>query len=91
MPAEIWAKFMTKAHEGVPVAQLPGTEIVPYLLAQPAPGGEGAPWGFAAASPDEQVANEQRMRNWIFRDNDGAQPQPAQVERRGFFRRLFGG
>ena len=24
MPAEIWAKFMTKAHEGVPVAQLPG-------------------------------------------------------------------
>ena len=37
VPAEIWAKFMTKAHEGVPVAQLPGTEIVPYLLAQTPP------------------------------------------------------
>ena len=24
LPAAIWAKFMTKAHEGVPVAQLPG-------------------------------------------------------------------
>jgi penicillin-binding protein 1A len=94
MPAEIWAKFMTKAHEGVPVAQLPGTEIVPYLLAQPAPGGMSQPWGgFAAANPEEQSANEQRMRNWIFRDgNDGGvQPQPVQVERRGFFRRLFGG
>ncbi len=94
MPAEIWAKFMTKAHEGVPVAQLPGTEIVPYLLAQPAPGAEDGGWGgFAAANPDEAAANDQRMRNWIFRDgNDGGvQPQPAQVERRGFFKRLFGG
>jgi penicillin-binding protein 1A len=93
MPAEIWAKFMTKAHEGVAVAQLPGTEIVPYLLAQPAPGGEANPWAFSAASPDEQAANEQRMRNWIFRDNDSVVPaQPEQGERRGgFFRRLFGG
>ena len=76
------------------MAQLPGTEIVPYLLAQPAPDGLSQPWGgFAAANPDEQSANEQRMRNWILRDgNDGGvQPQPAQVERRGFFRRLFGG
>lgn len=84
---------MTKAHEGVPVAQLPGAELVSYLLAQPAPGAEPGGWGFAAANPNEATANEQRMRNWIFRDgNDGGvQPQPAQVERRGFFRRLFGG
>ena len=94
LPAELWAKFMIGAHEGVPVAQLPGTEIVPYLLAQPAPGGLSDPWGsFAAANPDEQRANEQRSRNWIMRDGEdgGLQPQPVQGERRGFFRRLFGG
>jgi penicillin-binding protein 1A len=94
LPAELWAKFMIGAHEGVPVAQLPGTEIVPYLLAQPAPGGLSDPWGsFAAANPDEQRSNEQRSRNWIMRDGDdgGVQAQPVQGERRGFFRRLFGG
>jgi len=44
VPAEIWGKFMTKAHSGVPVAQLPGTEIVPYLLAQTPPTPENGGW-----------------------------------------------
>ena len=86
---------MTKAHEGVPVASLPGAEIVPYLLAQTPPSAESGGWGnFAANNPDGASANEQRTRNWIFRDNDNPPPQ-QQIEpvnqRGGFFRRLFGG
>ncbi len=92
LPATIWARFMTKAHEGVPVAQLPGTEIVDYLLAQPAPGSQG--WGVAQASPAEQMDNEARMRDWILNrgDTDIYAPAAQPVrERRGFFQRLFGG
>jgi penicillin-binding protein 1A len=90
LPATIWARFMAKAHEGVPVAQLPGTEIVDYLLAQPVPGDQG--WGVAQASPGEQMDNEARMRDWIL--NRGADGMPVAQpvrERRGFFQRLFGG
>jgi penicillin-binding protein 1A len=95
LPAEIWAKFMTKAHEGVPVAALPGVEIVPYLLAQTPPTEQSGGWGnFAANNPDEAAANDQRMRSWIMRDGSDAASQ-QQVEpvrqRGGFFRRLFGG
>jgi penicillin-binding protein 1A len=101
LPAMIWSKFMIEAHKGVPVAQLPGSDLVPYLLAQPAPGGEGfRGWGsFAQVSPEEQAANEARMRNCMLnRSADCArQPpsgaQPPRVDRGagGFFRRLFGG
>ena len=98
LPASIWSKFMTRAHEGVPVAQLPGTELVEYLLAQPVPGAEAGGWGMAQASPAEAADNEARMREWIlnrgidYRENPtyGAQPAPA-PQRRGFFQRLFGG
>lgn len=102
VPAMIWAKFMRDAHTGVPVAQLPGADLVPYLMAQPAPGSQFSGWGaFArAATPEEQAANEARMRNCILnRSPDCArnvapvvvQPQQPQRERGGFFRRLFGG
>ena len=99
LPAAIWAKFMTKAHEGVPVAQLPGTEIV-RLPAGAAGARRTRGWGgFAAASPDEQAANEQRMRNWILRDGgDGPRQTPAPPQQGGggerreaSSRRLFGG
>jgi penicillin-binding protein 1A len=92
LPAAIWSKFMTVAHEGVPVAELPGSDLLPTLLAQPAPGSDTG-WGFAHAGPAEQADNEARMREWIL--NRDAGPQPARArqsgERRGFFRRLFGG
>jgi penicillin-binding protein 1A len=96
LPATIWANFMTKAHQGVPVAQLPGMELVPYLLAQPAPGTESEGfqgWGGGAGTPEDQAANEARSRAWILRDNNTQSTGPAgpQPERRGFFRRLFGG
>jgi penicillin-binding protein 1A len=91
LPAMIWSKFMTRAHEGVPVAQLPGSDLVPTLLGQ-APTGQG--WGFAAASPQEQAANEARMREWIL-NRGSEQPQYRPQDERGgpggFFRRLFGG
>ena len=41
---------MSRAHEGVPVAQLPGTELVAYLLAQPPPGADRG-CGVAAGEP----------------------------------------
>jgi penicillin-binding protein 1A len=97
VPAEIWSKFMAKAHQGVPVQQLPGTDLVSYLLGQPPPQ-IGAGYGFGAVSPEEQAANEQRMRNCMIDRNSpectqlsGAPPPPQPVRRRGFFERLFGG
>jgi hypothetical protein len=66
------------------------------LMAEPAPGTATGGWGFAAATPAEQAQNEARMREIILsRGYDSVQqaaPQTAPVaERRGFFRRLFGG
>jgi penicillin-binding protein 1A len=92
LPAAIWSKFMTKAHEGVPVAELPGTDLLPTLLARPAPSAEGG-WGVAQVDPAEQADNEARMRDWILNRDGGPQParQHPAGERRGFFRRLFGG
>jgi hypothetical protein len=47
----------------------------------------------AQVDPIEQADNEARMRDWILNRHDGARPAAAQPseERRGFFRRLFGG
>ena len=87
LPAMIWAKFMTPAHKGVPMAELPGTDILPQLMAQ---GDPNAGWGPGGGG--ERVANEQRMRDWILnRGSEGGQqrPVPARQER-GFFQRLFG-
>ena len=55
VPAEIWSKFMTKAHQGVPVQQLPGTDLVAYLLSQPTPGSEPG-WDYGPATADERAA-----------------------------------
>jgi penicillin-binding protein 1A len=86
LPAMIWAKFMTPAHKGVPMADLPGTDILPQLMAQ---GDPNAGWG---SGGNERAENEQRMRDWILnRGSEGGQerPVPARQER-GFFQRLFG-
>jgi penicillin-binding protein 1A len=98
VPAMIWAKFMTAAHKGVPVAQLPGTDLIPYLLAQPVPQPDGGGWqNVSQLSPEEQADNDTRMRNCILnRSVDCARTTPLVVEpphreRRGFFQRLFGG
>ena len=90
VPAMIWSKFMTGAHAGVPVAQLPGGDLTAFLLAQPAAGAEG--WTAAQAPSNDRAANEATMREWIL---SGGEPAPqaaaaAPAERRGFFRRLFG-
>jgi penicillin-binding protein 1A len=90
LPAMIWSGFMTEAHQGVPVAQLPGSDLVAYLLAQPPPGGEASGWNYGQAGPAEQAENEARMRDWILNRGDLPAAEP-QRERPGFFRRLFGG
>jgi len=90
VPAEIWSKFMTKAHQGVPVQQLPGTDLVAYLLSQPTPGSEPG-WDYGPATADERAQNEQRSRNWLFNENNPPLQPSRQIKRRGFFQRLFGG
>jgi penicillin-binding protein 1A len=106
LPAMVWSKFMIEAHAGVPVARLPGSDLVAYLLAQPAPN-TGSPfpgWGsFARAGSEEQAQNEaiarycmiDRSPNCAQKALEGGiaqqQPQPQRRERRGFFQRLFGG
>ena len=101
VPATAWSQFMAEAHQGVPVAQLPGADLVPYLLAQPQmqPGFQFPGWGsLANVSPEEQAANEERMRNCILNRSADCtmeapqvvQPQP-QRRGGGFFERLFGG
>jgi penicillin-binding protein 1A len=91
LPAAIWSKFMTAAHEGVPVAELPGTELVSYLLAQPAPGTETTGWSVAQAEGQAGTptqADSDRLQILGRVGEVRAQAQPV-AERRGFFRRLF--
>ena len=90
LPAAIWSKFMVRAHAGVEPKPLPGTDILPALMAQ-APS-EG---GFAPADSVEQAINEARMREMILNRGYDSVPQHAPqavpaAERRGFFSRLFG-
>jgi penicillin-binding protein 1A len=90
VPAMIWSNFMTGAHAGVPVAELPGGDLTAFLLAQPATGSQD--WTAAQATANDRVANEATMREWILSGGEPV-PQPAAAvptERRGFFRRLFG-
>jgi penicillin-binding protein 1A len=104
VPAMAWSKFMIEAHKGVPVAQLPGSDLVPYLLAQPAPGAQFAGWSFTEAGPEEQAANEAIARYCMLdrspncaqkaRAAVAEQPEPRQnglSGAGGFFRLLFGG
>jgi penicillin-binding protein 1A len=96
LPATIWSKFMTVAHQGVPPKPLPGAGVpLPEI---PSDGSQ------IAAAPDTQLgasvtpvdtgqrdANEARMRDWILnRDNGAAPPPQARKKHRGFFARLFG-
>jgi penicillin-binding protein 1A len=92
LPAMIWAKFMTAAHEGVPVTPLPGADLLAGLLSQPVgliPG-----WDFSQL-PGEAISNEDRARMMTIERASGGegpmQPAPVRGERRGFFGRLFGG
>jgi penicillin-binding protein 1A len=66
LPSLIWSKFMAKAHEGVPVAELPGTEMVPSLLAaqrqQPTyTGGMPQP----GAQPQPAEGDSRQLDDWI--------------------------
>src|SRR5687768_7426151 len=60
LPATIWSKFMVRAHGGVAPKPLPGGDLLPMLMAEPAPEAATGGWGFAEASPAEQAQNEAR-------------------------------
>jgi len=69
LPAAIWQKFMTEAHDGVPVAQLPGAELAPALAAAAAAAPvaglvrvAGAPAGADPRHPARRAAAEDRHR-----------------------------
>jgi penicillin-binding protein 1A len=91
VPSEIWSKFMKVAHHGVPVQQLPGTDLVAYLMGQPQPSAQVG-FGFGeGGTPEERAANDARSRAWLFGERPPPlEPQPVE-RRRGFFERLFGG
>jgi len=88
LPAAIWQKFMTEAHDGVPVAQLPGAELAPALAAAAA---APAARQMARATSGEQVENEARMRDWILnrgRDGERRVRRQQRAERVGIMRRV---
>jgi penicillin-binding protein 1A len=58
MPAAIWSTFMAEAHRGVPVADLPGTALVPALVADG--GRRSGPTGWTAAEQPVRWAGEPR-------------------------------
>jgi penicillin-binding protein 1A len=86
LPAMIWSKFMTEAHEGVPVAELPGAEMMAALL-QPQEPVAQEQWGVTQAAQAAPVVVRER-RGLFGRRIVERQPRR---ERRGFFRRMFGG
>jgi len=50
LPVEIWNRFMTAAHQGIPVASLPGVSESPFAGLQP-------PWKlFAPSQPKPEPA-----------------------------------
>ena len=95
VPAEIWSKFMNKAHQGVPVQQLPGTDLVAYLLGQPQPGAEPGTEAAASAARRRGAGGERaaHARLALRRDRSraAASSRSRPDKRRGFFQRLFGG
>jgi penicillin-binding protein 1A len=86
LPAIIWSKFMTKAHEGVPVAELPGAEMIAALMQPQEPVAQEG-WGVTETAQAAPVVVRER-RGLFGRRIVEREPRP---ERRGFFRRIFGG
>jgi penicillin-binding protein 1A len=55
LPAEIWSRFMRPAHQGVPVAALPGLSSSAAGPFAGLFGGPRAPWSTAAPTPRETI------------------------------------
>ncbi|MEZ5841660.1 MAG: PBP1A family penicillin-binding protein [Hyphomicrobiales bacterium] len=84
LPAVIWSRFMTAAHQGVPVAALPGGDYRETVAtASPDSGGWLSGLGFPAGGKQATpAAKPRRNDDWI---------PPAKNTDGGFFKKLFGG
>jgi penicillin-binding protein 1A len=83
LPVEIWSHFMTAAHQGIPIASLPGNyqpadQYDPYT----ANGGTGQ----TGSVPYDPAAGGRPPNN-----DDGQQRPPSGGSPFGFIKRLFGG
>ena len=56
VPVQIWSEFMAKAHEGLPVAELPGAFTQPTEMLDP------------SLQPMEQQPRQQRTLEDLFKD-----------------------
>ncbi|MCF3936135.1 PBP1A family penicillin-binding protein [Acuticoccus sp. M5D2P5] len=87
LPAELWKQLMTKVHEGMMPADLPGLEAIPAPLESSDEMPVDEPWvvqdGNQQMVQSPPVASARDGRDWI-------RPAPARSNE-GFFRRLFGG
>jgi penicillin-binding protein 1A len=91
LPAMIWSKFMTEAHQGVPPAPLPGSDLIASLLSQPVAGSDQ---GWTFGQPNSAISDADRSRMMSIERASGGEgpprPMPVNTDRRGFFSRLFG-
>lgn len=84
LPAIVWSRFMTAAHEGVPVAALPGGDYHDTVATASDSGGWLSGFGFGASGDGHAAppAKPRRNDDWI---------PPAKNTDGGFFKKLFGG
>ena len=93
LPAEIWHDFMTGAHQGVPVATLPGTDFAPRRYVRD---GDGRivvlPAGGSRVTDSQAVGNEALFRQRMFdRDREERGTLIGPVKRsRNLLDRIFG-
>ncbi|WP_205648789.1 transglycosylase domain-containing protein [Acuticoccus kandeliae] len=87
LPAELWKQLMTKVHEGMIPADLPGLDAIPEPIVTDGEMPVDEPWMLPQGnqqmvqSPPQTTARD--GRDWI-------RPAPPRSNE-GFFRRLFGG
>jgi hypothetical protein len=86
---------MKTAHQGVPVQQLPGTDLIGYLLGPQQPVAQAQWPGGGGGQQANGGPGDQGALDWLYRNSGSPAPvqqaPPKKRERRGFFERLFGG
>ena len=93
LPATLWKTLMTKVHQGMVPADLPGLDIMPEVVeAAPTEGIDQEGW--SAADSQQRYEPEPVYRGGIREREGWIMPEPqtgGQDRRPGFLRRLLGG
>src|SRR6266581_2110387 len=83
LPVDIWSRFMRVAHQGVPVANLPGQSGPTFALFGPSATGAGATGATGAPRPPASIGD--------MRSQDAPPPQRPNNSLDGWLLDLFGG